>query len=118
VAISLIVCDDKSDVALACLLLWALLCDDRLTALSHFFLKGRENKLLGLQIDACKAYVLDDESWTFMYKGQKYSKGRARVHNKSELHLSDKGRGSRRIILESRGNLLLGLVIPRESVDP
>jgi len=32
--------------------------------------------------------------------------------------LSDKGRGSRRIILESRGDLLLGLVVPRKSVDP
>jgi hypothetical protein len=36
----------------------------------------------------------------------------------SQRHLSDQSRGSSRIILERRWDLLLGLVVPGEAVDP
>ena len=39
------------------------------------------------------------------------------LHNEGE-RLSNKGRSSRRIILEGGSNLLLGLVVPRKPMDP
>jgi hypothetical protein len=68
------------------------------------------------------AYILNGKSWK-LYKGQMHieastTEPKPPLHNEGKCHLGDKGRSSRRIILEGGSDLLLGLVVPREPVDP
>lgn len=68
------------------------------------------------------AYILNCKSWK-LYKGQMHNNAsttepKPPLHNEGKRHLGDKGRSSRRIVLEGGSDLLLGLVVPREPVDP